>query len=1107
MNDPNAVVVFNALWSEPINVFDHYAQYLGLDPNKEYVAQAMLTNIYDNTGYSEKVDFKTFAFPQITIEPVTARSYDAYIYANITLDTGDSLSSLGLYADDGDTQQPKDDPERVAGSLVRFDDETGIATFHLTGLTPETDYDVQVFTRSGAGEKWSGKSAFTTLREPERAVVETRDATSVRNTKAMMNATITDMKYSYVLEQGFVYSETEQNPIRSFGDPEITEVLVPITSQTAPSAIAGLADGLTPNTPNYYKSLVRNNVGTSYGGVYPFTTPDDPQVDTRSGTTDKTPSSITLYGEVLSTGGLTPTLRGVVYTRLPITPALGSSGSQFALNAVTDNSTGQFSADLTGLSAGTLYTYRAFIHNQYGTVYGDELTFTTESSPNVLPAVTTDLVPDPAIGETYADVSGSFVAPAGTTVSETGFVYSEFSDPVLGDPDTYFIPLTDTDGAFETTLTGLSSHTTYYVRAYAVNENGIGYGGNVSFTTTGSLSIFPPAVVSSLTADPVTANPAAVTRTTTGAVALGREIFYSSTNKLPAEGGDGVLSVSYAFTDGPTKVITGLAPDTTYYLRGRATAAGGTKYYGGVLTITTDAYGLPAVANDTPPSDNISFDSAQVYAQVASNGMPVTKAAVVWSDSVENPTLGAPGVMSRQTDQYIDGEAGISYQLSGLKSGTTYYYALYAYNAGGWSSAPVQSFSTDTALEPVAAVTGVAYGATTAAVSARLTQDGEGNHAAYGLGLLVSEDPAATFITPDKLVYWYPGAVGDTFTANFTGLEPSTQYYARPYVSSVYDETYLGDSYAFTTQSTPLATVELYDPTDVTASSADFIVSVLSGGGSPVTERGLAYNTAGAPDLGDGVVVCTGAGTDPGQSAAQLTGLTGGTKYHVRAFATTENGTAYSDELFFTARDSVYTVTFDPNGGNVSPTSAQTGEDGKLASLPVPTRTDYTFNGWFTQASGGDPVTTHTSYMDDTAVYAHWTASGTYSQPTVVTVSADGVGDREVTLTGEVTAQGSSPVLECGFAISSVLPLPLYNGAESVWTEGCTGSFSLAVSELTPETRYYFRAYAISDENEPVSYGEVMQFTTLEDTTVYGVFTSPVTDLTHTARPSTAATR
>jgi hypothetical protein len=116
----------------------------------------------------------------------------------------------------------------------------------------------------------------------------------------------------------------------------------------------------------------------------------------------------------------------------------------------------------------------------------------------------------------------------------------------------------------------------------------------------------------------------------------------------------------------------------------------------------------------------------------------------------------------------------------------------------------------------------------------------------------------------------------------------------------------------------------------------------------------------------------------------------------------------------------------------------------------------------------------------------------------VVTVSADGVGDREVTLTGEVTAQGSSPVLECGFAISSVLPLPLYNGAESVWTEGCTGSFSLAVSELTPETRYYFRAYAISDENEPVSYGEVMQFTTLEDTTVYGVFTSPVTDLTTT---------
>jgi hypothetical protein len=152
VSDPNAVVVFDEPWSEPNNVFDHYTQYIGLTPDTEYVAQVILTNIYDNTGFSNKVYFKTFAYPQIKLDSITPRSYDAYIYAQIELDTGDSLSSLGLYADDDDAQQPKDDPARVAGSLIRFDDSTDTAMFRLAGLLPDTAYDVQVFTHSGAGE-------------------------------------------------------------------------------------------------------------------------------------------------------------------------------------------------------------------------------------------------------------------------------------------------------------------------------------------------------------------------------------------------------------------------------------------------------------------------------------------------------------------------------------------------------------------------------------------------------------------------------------------------------------------------------------------------------------------------------------------------------------------------------------------------------------------------------------------------------------------------------------------------------------------------------------------------------------------------------------------
>lgn len=72
----------------------------------------------------------------------------------------------------------------------------------------------------------------------------------------------------------------------------------------------------------------------------------------------------------------------------------------------------------------------------------------------------------------------------------------------------------------------------------------------------------------------------------------------------------------------------------------------------------------------------------------------------------------------------------------------------------------------------------------------------------------------------------------------------------------------------------------------------------------------------------------------------------------------------------------ICTITFDPNGGSVAPTSARTGADGKLATLPTPTRTSYNFRGWHTAISGGTVITTDTVFTRDTTVYAHWNYNG-----------------------------------------------------------------------------------------------------------------------------------
>ena len=71
-----------------------------------------------------------------------------------------------------------------------------------------------------------------------------------------------------------------------------------------------------------------------------------------------------------------------------------------------------------------------------------------------------------------------------------------------------------------------------------------------------------------------------------------------------------------------------------------------------------------------------------------------------------------------------------------------------------------------------------------------------------------------------------------------------------------------------------------------------------------------------------------------------------------------------------------YTITFNGNGGTPSITSMTT-IDQKLPELPTATHSGrYSFDGWYTAASGGTKITTATVFYENTTVYAHWTYTG-----------------------------------------------------------------------------------------------------------------------------------
>ena len=75
-----------------------------------------------------------------------------------------------------------------------------------------------------------------------------------------------------------------------------------------------------------------------------------------------------------------------------------------------------------------------------------------------------------------------------------------------------------------------------------------------------------------------------------------------------------------------------------------------------------------------------------------------------------------------------------------------------------------------------------------------------------------------------------------------------------------------------------------------------------------------------------------------------------------------------------------YTLTYNANGGSVSPGSKTLNKGAQYGSLPTPTRSGYTFNGWYTASSGGSKVSSNTTINGNTTIYAQWTKNSTPTQ-------------------------------------------------------------------------------------------------------------------------------
>jgi hypothetical protein len=190
-------------------------------------------------------------------------------------------------------------------------------------------------------------------------------------------------------------------------------------------------------------------------------------------------TTATSGGTVVYEGDLTVDAVGVCWSTEQNPTISGSKTTE-------PGTTGEFTSTIDGLTASTMYYVRAYATNSDGTVYGNELSFTTAATPIVLPTVTTAAVS--AITQTTATAGGNVTAQGSAAITERGVCWATTANPTTANFKT---TTAGTTGAFTSPVTGLTAGTMYYVRAFATNSGGTSYGTQVSFTTTATAAPGP----------------------------------------------------------------------------------------------------------------------------------------------------------------------------------------------------------------------------------------------------------------------------------------------------------------------------------------------------------------------------------------------------------------------------------------------------------------------------------------------------------------------------------------------------------------------------------------------------------------------------------------
>jgi uncharacterized protein (TIGR02145 family) len=367
-------------------------------------------------------------------------------------------------------------------------------------------------------------------------------------------------------------------------------------------------------------------------------------------------TTATSGGFISSDGGADVTSYGVCW---------GTNANPSTSDSKTSDGTGtgQFVSSMTGLTAGTTYHVRAYAINSVGTSFGADVTFSTlgqsptgftQPASNIsLTSATLNGIINPNNLSTTVTFEYGLTTTYGQTVTAT-------QSPVTSNN----LTIVSID------ISGLTQGTLYHFRVKTVNSIGTVYGTDLTFTTLGQTpaAITQPATnISTTTATFNGAvNPNSVSTTVTFDYGTSTNYGQSATATQSPVTGTSIINVS--------KDVTNLNPGTIYHYRIKTVNSLGTVYSGD-MTFTTLGKAPTGVSQ---PATNISTTGATLNGMVNPNLVSTTV-------TFEYGTTISYGQTATAFQSPVIGDTlkNVNKDITGLSSGTTYYFRVKVANSFG----------------------------------------------------------------------------------------------------------------------------------------------------------------------------------------------------------------------------------------------------------------------------------------------------------------------------------------------------------------------------------------------------------------------------------------